>query len=550
MARKGEIVVDESGRKRFIGVSYDVTDRKRAELALQALNDTLEAQVAERTAERDSMWRLSAELMLVSDLASGRILAANPAWETLLGWTEREMLVQGQMALVHPDDVEATRRGLRQLTVGAPVLHFENRMRHKDGGWRTLALTAVPQAGLVYGVGRDVTEARAAAEALRRTEEALRQSQKMEAVGQLTGGVAHDFNNMLAIVIGSLDLAERRLGRGQDAVRHLENAREGAERAAALTQRLLAFSRQQPLAPQATNLNRLVADTSELLRRTLGEPVTLETVLAGGLWSVDVDRNQLESALVNLAVNARDAMPDGGRLTVETANTFLDESYAAEHIGVSPGQYAMIAVSDRGCGMAPEVAERVFDPFFTTKPVGKGTGLGLSMVYGFVKQSGGHVAIYSELGVGTSVKIYLPRRLGPAAEEEAARNVRPEDVAGDEAVLVVEDEERVRQMSVEALRELGYAVHEAASGDEALRLLDEIPRLDLLFTDVVMPGMSGRQLAEAVAARAPHAKVLYTTGYTRNAVVHNGVLDPGVAFLPKPFSIADLAARVRDLLDR
>jgi signal transduction histidine kinase/CheY-like chemotaxis protein/PAS domain-containing protein len=387
---------------------------------------------------------------------------------------------------------------------------------------------------------------------LAQAEQALRQSQKMEAVGQLTGGIAHDFNNMLAIVLGSLELATRRLKRGDASVQHyLDQAHEGATRAASLTQRLLAFSRQSPLVPRVTNLNTLVGSMSELLRRTLGERVELEAVLTGGVWPANVDRNQLESAIINLAVNARDAMPDGGKLTIEIANVHLDERYVAREIGVVPGQYVMISVTDTGAGMPPDIIERVFDPFFTTKVVGKGTGLGLSMVYGFAKQSGGHVRIYSEVGRGTSVKIYLPRHFGSV--EEASTSVA--DCASTvatgtaEIVLVVEDDDQVRQVSVEVLRELGYVVHAAGGGEEALRLFDSLGHVDALFTDIVMPGMTGRQLCEALRQKAPALKVLYTTGYTRNAVVHNGVLDPGVAFLPKPFTAADLSAKLRAMLD-
>ncbi len=405
---------------------------------------------------------------------------------------------------------------------------------------------------LVYASGRHVTAEKQAEEDLAAAQAALRQSQKMEAIGQLTGGIAHDFNNMLAIVIGSLDLAGRRLRRGDAGIeRYMDNAREGAGRAAALTQRLLAFSRQSPLAPTVTNVNTLVAAMSELLRRTLGERVELETVLAGGVWLTHVDANQLESAIINLAVNGRDAMPEGGKLTIETANTHLDDRYASSELGLPAGQYVMIAVSDVGVGIPPEALERVFDPFFTTKPVGQGTGLGLSMVYGFAKQSGGHVRIYSEPGHGASVKIYLPRYVGALDAPTATPRPVAMPMAASEAevVLVVEDEARVREMSADALRELGYVVHTAASGEEALGVFDALGQVDLLFTDIVMGGMTGRQLADALRQRAPDLRVLYTTGYTRNAVVHNGVLDAGVAFLPKPFSVADLALKLRSVLD-
>ncbi|HEX2560264.1 PAS domain S-box protein [Phenylobacterium sp.] len=554
LAARAEFLVSPDGKPAgVIGVVLDITDRKQAELALTALNQSLEAEVAARTAERDRMWRISTELMLVADFEAA-IQAVNPAWTRHLGYQPEELHGRKFLDLVHPDDVQSTLNEVGKLADGVTTFRFENRYRHKDGTYRWLSWTAVPEAGSIHAVARDVTEEKAAAEALQRTEQALRQAQKMEAVGQLTGGIAHDFNNMLAIVIGSLDLARRRLDRGEAGVeRYLDSAREGASRAATLTQRLLAFSRQQPLSPRVLNVNRLVGDMSEMLRRTLGETIRLETVLAGGLWPVNADPHQLESAILNLAVNARDAMPEGGELTIETANTHLDEAYARNYLGLEPGQYVMVAVTDKGMGMPPDVVERVFDPFFTTKPVGKGTGLGLSMVYGFVKQSGGHVSIYSEVGVGTSMKIYLPRNGGLVEDQSAVSgSARSPEAGGTEVVLVVEDEERVRQVSVDALKELGYVVYEASGPDEALRVVESLARLDLLFTDVVMPGMSGRQLAERLQARAPRLgmKVLYTTGYTRNAVVHNGVLEPGVEFLPKPFSIADLAAKVRAVLDR
>jgi PAS domain S-box-containing protein len=384
-------------------------------------------------------------------------------------------------------------------------------------------------------------------------EQALRQAQKMEAIGQLTGGIAHDFNNMLAIIVGSLDLLSRRIGATDPrARRYLDAATEGARRAATLTQRLLAFARQQPLNPKPIDVNQLVAGMSELVRRSIGSDVRLETVLAGGLWQSFADPNQLESALLNLAVNARDAMRDGGRLTIETQNAHLDARYAAGHIGVQVGQYVLVAVTDTGTGMPPEVLEKVFDPFFTTKEVGKGTGLGLSQVYGFVKQSGGHIKIYSELGQGTTVKIYLPRLLN-AATESSTDKAEPHLLAlgeYNEIVLVVEDEPAVRQFSADALTELGYRVLEADSAEAALRLLDAHPDIALLFTDIVMPEVNGRKLADEARRLRPNLKVLFTTGYTRNAIVHNGVLDPDVELISKPFTIDELAAKVREMLDR
>ena len=380
----------------------------------------------------------------------------------------------------------------------------------------------------------------------------VRQMQKMEAIGQLTGGIAHDFNNMLSIVIGSLDLALRRMDRDRGDIRPLiDNAIAGANRAATLTARLLAFSRQQTLVPTVLDCNALVAGMDDLLRRTLGEGVRIETVLAGGLWPTHADAGQVENAIVNLAVNARDAMDARGSLTIETANFHLDDAYAAANSGISPGQYVLIAVTDTGMGMPPEVVARAFDPFFTTKPVGKGTGLGLSQVFGFVKQSLGHVKVYSEPGRGTTIKLYLPRYHG-AEDAAVASDVVPAEMpraAPGEAILVVEDEAQVRDMSVAALRDLGYVVRYAGDGETALRLLAEGLPVTLLFTDIVMPGINGRELADRAQAMRPGLKVLYTTGYTRNAVVNDGTLDPGTAVLPKPFGIADLAAKIRMAID-
>ncbi len=447
--------------------------------------------------------------------------------------------------------------------------------RGDDAAWKAwllgtlLVLSALAAVALAWFAVRDVRRRLIAASATRDTladtnarlnEEAanretaegqVRQMQKMESIGQLTGGIAHDFNNMLAIVIGSLDLAKRRLETSPGQARSsIDNAMEGAERAAQLTSRLLAFSRQQPLAPRALDVNKLIGGMSEMLRRTLGENVRIETVIAGGLWSAFADTGQLENAVLNLCVNGRDAMPDGGKLTIEAANSHLDDRYAAHHNEVEPGQYVMISVTDSGTGMGAEVIGRAFDPFYTTKGVGKGTGLGLSQVFGFVKQSGGHVKIYSEIGVGTTVKLYLPRHFGEAASVEEGKALAELPRAKpDEIILVVEDEDRVRHMSVDALRELGYLVVQASDANQALTVLELQPRVDLLFTDVIMPEMNGRLLVEKARHARPGLKVLYTTGYTKNAIVHNGMLDHDVAFLPKPFTIAELAVKVRAVID-
>jgi signal transduction histidine kinase/ActR/RegA family two-component response regulator len=381
--------------------------------------------------------------------------------------------------------------------------------------------------------------------------EQLRQSQKMEAIGQLSGGLAHDFNNMLSVILGGVELAKRGLAKaGGNPERYLDAAVAGVERAAALTHRLLAFSRQQPLSPEPIDPNTMVSEMAELLARTLGGAVKLETVLAGGLWRTNADSGELESAILNLAINARDAMPEGGRLTIETSNAFLDEDYAARQIGVPSGQYVLIAISDTGTGMSPELIERAFEPFFTTKPTGQGTGLGLSQVYGFVRQSGGHVKIYSEPGHGTTIKIYLPRHYGPTEPQDAPPALVALD-AGDvnETILLVEDEERVRQLAADTLTRLGYHVLQAGCAREALRQLERNAKVDLLFTDIVMPDKNGRELADEARRLRPGLRVLFTTGYTRNAIVHNGILDAGVNLIVKPYSIDKLARKLREVLD-
>ena len=504
----------------------------------------------------------------------GRYLLANAETARIFGLGRDGIIGRRDAELVDPAVAAALTAADRRVIESGRAEVIEEQV-HNGGELRTYQSSKAPwrREGVtlgVIGVSRDITERKLAEIALRelkdelevrveartrdieRAEAQIRQMQKIESIGQLTGGIAHDFNNMLAIVIGSLDIARRRiLDDPEKAASFIDNAREGADRAASLTSRMLAFARQQPLTPVSLDANALIANMSELLRRTLGEHVRIETVLAGGLWRATADDGELENALLNLCVNARDAMPDGGKLTIETANAHLDDGYAAAHPDVAPGQYVLICVSDNGSGMTPEVIEKAFDPYFTTKQVGRGTGLGLSQVYGFIKQSGGHVKIYSEVGSGTTVKAYLPRGYGAEAGQSPVE-MRREQVATarpGEIVLVVEDESGVRTLSVDALGELCYTVIHAAGGPEGLRMLDKHPKVDLLFTDVVMPDMNGRQLADRAVARRPELKVLYTTGYTRNAVVHNGVLDPGVALLPKPFTLDQLALKVRQVLD-
>jgi PAS domain S-box-containing protein len=382
-------------------------------------------------------------------------------------------------------------------------------------------------------------------------ESALHQAQKIEALGHLTGGVAHDFNNMLAVVIGGLNMAQRRIARGnvEDVPKLLAAAMDGATRAATLTQRLLAFSRQQPLSPEPVDANKLVANMAEILNSTLGEIIDKETVLAAGLWRTKADANQLENAVLNLAVNARDAMPEGGKLTIETANSHIDEAYASQN-HMTPGQYVMIAVTDTGTGMPPDIIKKAIDPFFTTKPVGKGTGLGLSQVFGFAKQSGGHFKIYSEVGQGTTMKIYLPRDYGTGDVVERVRNDNLPHSRGNELILLVEDDASVREVHTRMLEELGYGVVAVENPLAALEQLERRADITLLFTDIVMAPMNGRKLADQARINRPNLPVVFTTGYTRNAVVHNGVLDPGVIFLQKPTTLGELARKIREAIDQ
>ena len=550
LALSGRCFFEGDTCTRFIGMVADITERKTSETALQELNQTLKLRVARQVAEREHLWLLSQDLFAVTDPA-GVLIETNPAWAMLLGYPSRELLGTSFAKYAHGEDVELTKRAMARAAK-EKLRPFECRVRVKEGGYRWISWSAAPGHGCIYVVGRDVTEDREARLRLEEAQEALRQSQKMEAVGQLTGGVAHDFNNLLQVVVGNLETLQRRLPDNLERLRRAaDNAMAGAQRAANLTQHLLAFSRRQPLNPRPVAINKLVSGMSDMLRRTLGEHVEVDTQLDPKLWQVEIDENQLESALLNLAVNARDAMPQGGRLSIQAENVELRPDRRSE-TELAAGEYVVISVSDNGVGMTPDVLARAFEPFFTTKGVGQGTGLGLSQVYGFVNQSGGKVKIASQPGVGTSIQIYLPRLVETRelAVEETPRAMP--STAGRGTVLVVEDDPDVRGYTVDTVRELGYEVLEARDGPSALKRLHTMPNgsIDLLFTDVVLPGgLNGQQLAERAVVIHPHMKVLFATGYARDAIVHDGRVDPGVQLITKPFVFSDLAARLRSVLD-
>jgi PAS domain S-box-containing protein len=550
-------IKDQAGNVTSIFVEgIDITDRHRSEEALRAsearlrqLNADLERQVIERAQARGLTWKLSPDLLGALN-SKGYFETANPAWESVLGWTEAEVASMSIFDLLHPDDLEHTRAGFELTQVGQPALRFANRYRCKDGSYRWISWIGIPEDGYVYCTGRDVTAERAAEAELGAAQEALRQSQKMEAIGQLTGGIAHDFNNLLTGIIGSLDIIRRRMasGRPEEIPRFMSAASSSAQRAGALTHRLLAFGRRQSLDIRPNNIKRLIGDMEDLLHRTLGEHIELECSFSAELWTAFTDANQLESAVLNLSINARDAMPDGGRLTIESTNVHLDEAYTSRQEEVAPGDYVVIAVSDTGTGMPADVVAKAIDPFFTTKPAGEGTGLGLSMVYGFAKQSRGHLRIYSEVGHGTTVKLYLPRALQDAVDPEKPVEEAPRGQG--ETILVVEDDATVRLILADVLEELGYEVLVASDARPAIPIQQSDRRIDLMMSDVVLPHISGRKLAEIARASRPDLKVLFVTGYAENAAVRGDFLDPGMDMLTKPFALDALGAKVRAMIER
>ncbi|SDB98398.1 PAS domain S-box-containing protein [Sphingomonas sp. YR710] len=524
-------------------------ERRHAETSLAALAESLERQVEERTRERDSTWVNSQDLLAVID-PKGMFVAVNPAWTTILGWRTEELIGRHHVAFSHPDDQVASAAAHEQAKI-AVLRQYENRVRHKDGSYRWVSWVASADGDRVYASGRHISAEKEAQIQLEAAQEQLRQAQKMEAVGQLTGGLAHDFNNLLAGISGGLELIQIRMkqGRSSEIDKYVELARTATKRAAALTHRLLAFSRRQTLDPKPTSINRLIASMEEFLRRSVGPHIEVEVVGAGGLWTTLIDPNQLENALLNLCINARDAMPDGGRITIETANIWFAPAEAKTR-DLPSGQYVSLSVTDTGTGMSPETIKRAFDPFYTTKPLGEGTGLGLSMIYGFVRQSGGQVRIYSELGEGTTMCLYFPRVFAKDVAEQAPQDTAttPSATAG-QIVLVVDDEPAIRTLVTDSLADLGYNTHEAGDGASGLAMLRAEPAIQLLVTDVGLPnGMNGRQLADAARVQRPDLKVLFITGYAENAVIGNGQLDPGMHVLTKPFAMDVLANRIRDII--
>jgi PAS domain S-box-containing protein len=513
-------------------IARDIGENKRTQKAL-----------SQEIEERRRIFETSQDLILVTDTA-GTFVQVSPSSMTILGYRPDEMIGRSAIEFIHPDDLESTREEMRSARRGHQMRNFETRYVHKDGQAVTLTWmgTWSEPVRRHFFVGRDLTEKHAA-------EAQIRQAQKMDALGQLTGGVAHDFNNILTVITGTIGILIDAVADRPQLVAIANMIDEAAERGAGLTRHLLAFARKQPLQPREVDVNALILETAKLLQPTLGEQIEIAPLLAADAWTALVDPSQLTTTILNLALNARDAMPGGGKLALETNNIYLDEGYASMHSEVTAGNYVMIAVSDTGSGIPAGNLEKVFDPFFTTKDVGKGTGLGLSMVFGFVKQSNGHIKIYSEEGHGTTVKIYLPRATGldqTAAELSASSRIE----GGGEVILVVEDDALVRRYVVTQIASLGYTTLEASNAAEALNAIGNAATIDLLFTDVIMPGpMNGRQLVDEASKRRPSLKTLFTSGYTENAIIHHGRLDSGVLLLAKPYRKSDLARMIRMALD-
>ncbi len=536
-----EILVEVSLKRledgRILGIVRDITERKRAELALRESETRYHALIE---GVRDIVFALGPD---------GTVTSLNPAFERVTGWPPHEWLGKPFEPLVHPDDLALLFEFVERAVRGETGRVSQLRIHTRKGDYRMGEFAATPQfrdgrlVG-VLGIARDVTDRLS-------LEQQLRQAQKMEAVGRLAAGVAHDFNNILTAITGYAQLLLDDLdptGRHREDV---EEIRKAADRAAGLTRQLLAFSRQQVLQPTVLDLNALVGETESMLGRLLGEDIQLATALASDLGAVKTDPSQIEQVILNLAVNARDAMPQGGKLTIETANVEMDDAYAAEHFPALPGSYVMLSVSDTGTGMSPETQTHMFEPFFTTKAKGQGTGLGLATVYGIVKQSAGYIWVYSEPGRGTTFKIYLPRVQQVPERRASTAPAQPAAMDGTETVLLAEDEAAVRAVARQALQRHGYTVLEAPSGEAALDVAQRHSgRIHLLLTDVIMPGMSGRTLALRLTVLRPDMRTIYMSGYTDDAITRHGVLEHGVTYVQKPFSPDALVRKVREVLDR
>lgn len=548
LARRGEYVRDLARPGlRYIGVAYDITASKLNEERLQRLNENLSETVKDRTRDRDRIWQNSRDLLAVI-VGTGSIIDANPAWLEVLGTQSVRLVGKSILDFAWPEDAARIRTGI-ELSLAENGVAFEGRLVHADGNPRWISWTASSEGETIYLYGRHVSVEREQASALREAEALLRQSQKMEAVGQLTGGIAHDFNNMLTGIIGALEIIRRRIAAGQfgGLDRFMDAAIASAQRAAGLTHRLLAFSRRQPLDRKPTDVSELILGMRDLLDRSLGEQVRLTVTIAPDCWLAITDDNQLENALLNLAINARDAMPGGGVLSMEARNIRVKRGQIPALDAAETQEFVAITVRDNGVGMAPDVLDKAFEPFFTTKPIGQGTGLGLSMVYGFAQQSGGGIDVESTLGAGTAITLYLPRSTIARAEADQAAAQLP--VGTGERVLVVEDDPSVRMLVVEVLRDLGYSALEAVDATTATVALEKNPHLDLLISDVGLPGMNGRQLAEIAREIIPHLPVLFMTGYAANAVNKEAFLAEGMHMISKPFDIDEFAIVIHKILD-
>jgi two-component system cell cycle sensor histidine kinase/response regulator CckA len=521
---------------------HDITDRIRAEEELRASEERFKR-----------LLQHSNDIIALTNAEGTQVSISGPV-EARLGYTPDELVGVNAFEFFHPDDADRARQAFTEaLARPGLTLTVEFRYRRKDGGWAEMEAlgTNLLDDPLVQGIVlnvREISERRNAEREQRKLQDQLQQAMKMEAVGRLAGGIAHDFNNLLTAIAGNLELARLGLRPADPLDVYLDEASRATERAASLTRQLLAFSRRQIIEPKVLNLNQLVGNLRSMLERLIGEDIELRSILAEGLGSVRVDPGQFEQVLVNLAINARDAMPDGGKLLVETANTYLDADYCANHQPVRPGRFVLLAVSDTGHGMSDEVKQRLFEPFFTTKPVGRGTGLGLATIFGAVAQVGGSIEVYSEVGLGTTFKIYLP--LAEGAPESLAREAPSQDFArGTGTILLVEDDTSLRNLAPALLKHLGYDVLSASNAGEALLVAEQYPgRIALLMTDVVMPGMNGRELADRLCQVRPETRVLFTSGYTENVIVHHGIVEQGLRFVGKPYSLQTLAKTIREIL--